>query len=328
MPELNVRDGAIIDPRLDAFKDEAARLRGQLSAVDGLADYMQQRIDALILPSDLVALQATLTAPVLSELVARQIFAVDSTAGPAAEHTAYDSYSFVGQARVSSYGGNIPLADANMKRDHQKIVPILTGYLLTIQDVRVARQNGTPIQSTKVAAARRFVAEVENDLIFNGSTLLGFQGVFAIAGGLSAAVTNGNWSLAATTGQQIVEDIRQIKSLMTANDGFTPQALALSSDDFDNLDKFLSTTSVRTAMEFIMANKWFPAGIFKSARITAGKLAVIDNRKEMIEMSVPLDITQYPPVAKNAFIGEIDVEERLGGLLIHQINSVAIGTGI
>lgn len=318
MSVIKTDSGVIYDEQMLALGDAA------INALQG-----QARTDSTILPNDLLALENELTLPREGELIVRQIFDIETGHGVHAETVGWDEISREGNARVQDYADDILMVDNKQTRKTRNIYPILTGFRITMQELRAARATGQNVQTDKAATARRFIANVENSLALNGDSTLNLEGLFNAAGATTVSAGISDWSDAGTTGALIIDDLRVVRNVVNGKDGIEARALVLSSEDYEHLHKFINTAgSTRTVLEFLLDNDWFPSGIFKSELVTAGKFAIIDNSREMMRLSLPLDITLHGPFATNPFTNVFGVEERFAGLLVKRPEAIAYGSGI
>ncbi len=311
----------IVDPNV--AHDDAVAAMQQSSSGDALGATQ----DEVIHPRDVIHIREQVVEPRLEDLTARRIFPPGEEADESDQVYLYEEVTREGSARIGGYHDDPPLVDEHVTPRHRIIYPILSGFTFDIDDVRAARDKGRPIRPRKANEARRFVAETENALAFNGHSDYGIEGMSNKTGRISNAVPNGNWSDSATTAADIYDDIRDVWGRQSQESGLTPQVLVVSDTDFPALQK-RSDNSDRTVMEMVQDAGMFPRGIFMDASLAAGSLFVLDNRPENMVLEIPRDIDATDPLQKGNWRWQVGVEERTTGLIVFHATAVAEGTGI
>ncbi len=295
------------------------------------------RSDALVYPSELEVYDNVLYEAKAAELLARQVFPLKTDDPEWAEVIGYDVLSRSGLAKVFNMLANdIPLVDVDITRHFQNVHSIVSGWQITLNELRADRGVGRSPDIQKANTARRFIAGQENTLSFTGDAGWGIEGLFSITGRREEAATGNfgggttHWSTATDTeGGVLISHIRQARARIQALDGYEAQCLILSSANYEVLvGTFMSNRYDLTAMGFLKQTGWFPGGIYASSTIPNDRLAVIDNRSDQMQLAIPMDLYRHDPYANGPFSTVVAVEERYGGLLVRFPLAISIVTGI
>lgn len=303
---------------------------------------MTVRIDnaqVMFRSTDLEAIDRTLYEPKYEELTARQILNVKTDVDPGAETYGYDVMTRSGVAKIlANNSDDIPLVDVDMTREHQRIYSIATGFRYSVQDQRAAAMTGRSLDTTKAGVARRAVAEKENRLAWIGDETYNIKGICNATGIQTENVptsAKGGTEWSGKTGEEILEDIRIIRALVTVLPGHGSTSnltLALPPEQYEILSRRFNQYDARTILEVIQSRKWF-GSIVRAPELrkvgtgSTDSFIVFDSSKEVIELLVPMDIYRHEPEWKFPN-WKIAVEERCGGCVIRYPMAIARGDGI
>lgn len=287
------------------------------------------KTDSLLREEDLRALDEEVYQKGHSELKARDIFNVKTDISAGAETVSYDKLEEMGEAKVTANGADdIPLVDADLERTDHGIVTIESGFKIGKQEARAAEEAGRAIDTIKAGTARRVVSKKENDVTFLGNEDRGIDGAVNAEGMLTYTVeTNEDDSSTEwedKTGMEIVKDLRKAKGKMNDLDGFEAQVLALAPAKYGELDKPLNKYNAQTVMSYLENDTdWFE-DIIEVNELSGADPddddsdvgLIIDNRRENIEMALPMDIDRQDPIKLANGDVQVNLEERFGGLII------------
>ena len=286
------------------------------------------RRDSLLREEDLNVLDEEIYQKGHSELKARDIFYVKTDISAGAETVSYDKLEEMGEAKVTANGADdIPLVDANLERTDHGIVTIESGFKIGKQEARAAQEAGRAIDTVKAGTARRVVSEKENNVTFLGNDARGIEGAVNATGMLTYTVetneADASTDWADKTGMEIVKDIRKAKGKMNDLEGFEAQVLGLAPSKYGELDKPLNQYNAQTVMSYLENDTdWFE-NIIEVNELSGADPddgsdvgMIIDNRRENIEMVLPMDIERDEPVKLSNGDIQVNLEERFGGLII------------
>lgn len=298
---------------------------------------MTFRNDALIRPEDLDALDSVLYEPKQEELTARNLVNVKSDIPEGAETYSYDVITRSGAAKILAPGADdIPLVDADLRRETVRIYSIAAGFRLYIQELRAAAMANRPIETTKAGIARKAVAEKENKLAWIGDAdynitgLVNAEGIQVVNVADNEGGTSTNWK--DKTGMEIIADLRSARNKVNKLPGHNADTLVLPPDQYELLEKNVNDYDTRTIRDYLKQVGWF-TNIERAKELegqgTGGtdSLLVFDSSPEVMELLVPMDITRHDEEYKFPYY-QIPVEERCGGVVVRYPMAIVRGDGI
>lgn len=288
---------------------------------------------------DLEAIDTTLYEPKYEELTARQCFNLKTDIHPGAETYAYNVLTRSGVAKImGNVADDLPLVDADLKREFAKIYTIATGFTYTVQEMRAAQMTGTTVDATKAGVARRAVAEKENRISWIGDADYNIKGVVNAAGIQIENVAQnagGKTKWAEKTSDEIVEDIRKIRKKVTVLPGHGTSGnlcLCVPADQYEELNRRYSDYDARTIMQVVTEYKWFSminrvADLKGVGTAVTDSFLVMDASPEVMQLVIPMDLTRLDEEWKYPK-WTVPVEERCGGVLVRYPMAIARGDGI
>ncbi|WP_100523368.1 DUF2184 domain-containing protein [Mycobacteroides abscessus] len=288
---------------------------------------------------DLEAIDNTLYEPKYEELTARSVLDLKTDIPAGAETHGYNVLTRSGVAKIiGNNSDDLPLVDADLKREFQRIYTIAVGFTYSVQEMRAAQMTNTPVDATKAAVARRAIAEKENKLAWIGDKDYNIKGV-SNATGIQienvAAGVSGKTTWVDKTGEEIYEDIRKIRAKVTVLPGHGSSGnlyLLVPATQFEELNKRFSKEDARSILKVIQDNQWFSRivrvpDLKGVGTANSDSLIVLDASPEVIQLVVPMDITRLEEEWKYPK-WKIPVEERCGGVIIRYPMAIARGDGI
>jgi uncharacterized linocin/CFP29 family protein len=148
-------------------------------------------------------------------LVGRRFLDVAGPFGAGIQDIDYQVFGPIGDAVISLLGEEDAHPIQAISRVHEHIPMIYKDFVLYWRDLETARRLGTALDTGPAAAAAAYVAQKEDDLIFNGLPALGFQGLTSIHA--AHAVEAGEWSEAGSTFRAVAAAVQTLLA-----DGFYP----------------------------------------------------------------------------------------------------------
>jgi hypothetical protein len=288
---------------------------------------------------DLEAIDRTIYMPKAEELTARRLINVKSDIPAGAETYAYDVMTRSGVAKIlANNADDVPLVDVDMRREYQRIYSIATSFAYNVQELRSAQMTGQPIDATKAGVARRAVAEKENRLAWIGDADFGIQGLINATGiqttNVSQNVNGTSTKWKDKTGEEIVEDVRIVRALISVLPGHmtSPLTMAVPPTQYEMLNSRYNEFDSRTVLQVIQSYNWF-SSIDRAPELkgagTGGtdSLLIFDASREVMELLIPMDMTRHDPEWKFPR-WKFAVEERCGGVVIRYPMAIARGDGI
>ncbi len=168
-------------------------------------------------------------------------------------------------------------------RDKFLRVPILyKDFLLHWRDVEFATKLQAPLDGSRAVRAAHFVADREDQLIFNGEPRLGLEGLLNATG--RAQVARSDWNTYGTA----YNDIVQATETLLKHNHHRPFALALSAQDYALLVK---QRAGQFAPEIDGIFRLCDDGIFTSPMIPEGKSVLLSTGDQNFDIAVTEDLS-------------------------------------
>ena len=281
---------------------------------------MPNHITAMLEARDLEAIDKTVYEAPQEELVARSIFNIKTDVHPGAETYGYYVMTRTGAAKIIANGADdIPLVDTDLTRHHQPIYSIVDAITYTVQDIRQAQMTGQSVDTTKVAVARRAIAEKENSIIFVGDEKVNLKGVVNAEG---IQVENASKTFAASTPKEIVDLLRVAKGKITTIPGYRHASLdlLLPPKQYELLDQRYSEYDSRTVLEVLKGHGWFNSiepvsDLEKQGTSNTDCFIIMDTTPLTCEILITMDITRHQEEYAS-MKWKVPFEERCGGAVI------------
>lgn len=271
--------------------------------------------------NDLVQLEKVALMAPEGELVARQLFTIDSSIHPGAETVGYDVLTRMGSAKIIANGDTaLPLVDTDKERKFTTMHSLAAGAEFTAQEMRAAQMAGQNVETDKVSAARRAISELEDKLIFRGNTEHGIEGALNAEGILTTAADK---TIATSTPEEMLEMLRKARVSLTKQTGFSgaPLVLVLPQEQYEIMAaKRYSDYDARTVLQVVESYNWFkkivPTNAVRGGGEGGADAALIFNSApEVAKILLAFDITMLPQ-ENYATYTKLGLEERTGGLQI------------
>jgi hypothetical protein len=315
---------------------------------------METRFDAVLLrKEDLLAIENVLYEAKKEELVARQFLNVNTNFPPYAMEIGYDWFDVAGSAKILAAGASakdVPFVGEKGGRETMKVYSIATGIRYTKAERMAAQARNAlgkgpqiSLDTTRVATARRFVAEMENKLAFVGDASHNIKGILNHPGitaeDVAASGTGANdaakrlWANKAP--KLILKDLLAGKKKVEQGNIFKARVLILDSDHYNALLEPYSDYSPMTVLSWLQKEGAYFEKIVVTNSIAStvnglnvGCFVILDNAPEIVELAVPMDLTLGEPVYDLLGTSEQVVEERTAGCIIRHPAAIYVGKGI
>lgn len=163
-------------------------------------------------------------------LTGLQLVPVSTEVPEWAESFTYRTYDEVGMAKfISNYADDLPRVDVSGKEQTLKLKSMGDAYGYSLDEMRLANAMGTNLSERKGRVARRAIDQLVNRVALVGDDLHGFYG-FTNHPNLGETSVTGDWTLEATTGQQILDDLMAMYDAVQIQsyDNHTPDTLAVA----------------------------------------------------------------------------------------------------
>jgi uncharacterized linocin/CFP29 family protein len=196
------------------------------------------RDDAPLGESEWAAIDNVVVQAATRQLVARRFISAFGPLGAGLQDVIFDTFGGIDEAAVDMLGRGEAQAIEPLERRHQNLPMIYKDFVLFWRDIESARRIGLPLDVSAAAAASAFVAQKEDDLVFNGDPNLGIAGLMTVTG--RNKVETHNWDDAGGAFEDVVAAIQKL-----TNAGFFgPYAVAVSPRRFAQMHRVYANTGV------------------------------------------------------------------------------------
>ncbi len=142
----------------------------------------------------------------------RRLVPIDTSAHPFANQITWYTMDGVGQANFLATGGNdFPMVETEKNQYNVRVENLGVGYRWTEFELETAMMLNQNLRAERAEVVRRVVEEKLDDIVINGHSPLGWDGLMASSlitastAAMNAAANSTNW--ARKTGQEIANDI-------------------------------------------------------------------------------------------------------------------------
>jgi uncharacterized linocin/CFP29 family protein len=218
-------------------------------------------------------------------LVGRRFLDVVGPFGAGVQDIDYQVFGPIGDAVISLLGEEDAHPIQAITRVHEHIPMIYKDFVLYWRDLETARRLGTAIDTGPAAAAAAYVAQKEDDLIFNGLESLGFQGLTTTHA--AHAVEAGEWGEAGSAFRAVAAAVQTLLA-----DGFyPPYAVAVNPVAYAQMQRVYECSGV---LEVEHVRELVQGGVFQTQAIRTMPGVVIALGPQNLDLAVAQDlITGY-----------------------------------
>ncbi len=307
---------------------------------------MKMITDSLITQEDLRQIESVLYREKEDELIGRKAFQSITEFTPGAEEIGFDSFSRQGSAKILAAGAgaaDVPMVDGDKVRHTQKVFTLANGFNIDrrrLKALEASNTNGKGPQindeTLKIETARRFMAELEDRIVFNGDADHGIDGVLTHTG-ISSEVSTSATAWASATPTQILADLREAKDQLENAGFFKARLLVISPTAWNVLQQPFSTETIITLAQWLQTQGSYFDQImtsrtmlnaFNGSTFSDDIFLVVDNDPENIQLALVEDMVLNEP--ERDFLGNLkfSVVEEFGGPMIRHPSAIAVRTGI
>jgi uncharacterized linocin/CFP29 family protein len=170
-------------------------------------------------------------------------------------------------------------------RNFMPVPLIFKDFWLYWRDIETSRNNGIPLDASAAAGAANFVAQAEDEFIFNGSEKLAFQGL--MNADWRSTVPMLNWDEQGAAFQNVVDATRKLIEA-----GFyEPYAMAVSPTLYSKMQRVYDATGV---LEIAQVRELVRAGVFQTPVLPENGAVVVSVGPQNFDIAIAQDlITAY-----------------------------------
>jgi hypothetical protein len=262
-------------------------------------------------------------------LKARTFFPLSTEGGSGAETISYYVYDMVGMAKIiSDYASDLPSVNVTAKKYTGHIKSGGTSYTYSLQEVRAAKQANAPLDQKRANAAKKALAQLEDDIAINGDAAHNLVGVlthpnvseYTVPAGASTETT---W--ADKTADEILADLNGFVSTIIENTKAdeAPNTLLLPHAQRQLIATKRLPDNTETVLSFFLRTNEYIKAVetwekLKGAGDGGADVALCyDRSPETAELRTPQDFEQLPPQEKGlAYL--VPCHQRIGGVAVYK----------
>jgi len=217
-------------------------------------------------------------------LIGRRFIPIFGPLGPGTESVQFGRFSARSRGSVS-LSGHSDAGPAIYDESFCQPLPMLYGdFVLYWRNIEWSRMMGAPLDTGAVTDAVVALAQLEDDLIFNGNADLGLEGIFNASGRNTIAL--GDWE----QGKRAFDDVVAAVSTLTDAGHTRPYVLVLSPKLFGLAHRIFDNTGV---LEIKQIKGVLGGGVYPSPAVK-DKAAVISLGAENMDLAIGQDmVTAY-----------------------------------
>lgn len=225
-------------------------------------------------------------------LIGRRFIDVFGPLGAGLQDVDYNVFGPLGEASISLLGEEDASPIQPLRRTHEHLPLVYKDFLLYWRDLETSRRLGTPLDTGAAAAASAFVAQKEDELIFNGNESFGFQGLLNATG--SHTVEAGDWTEAGSAFRTVAAAVQTLIA-----DGFyPPYAVIVNPVAYAQMQRVYECSGV---LEIEHVRQLVQDGVYQTPAIHTLPGVVVSLGPQNIDLAIAQDIiTAYlGPVGLN-----------------------------
>jgi len=214
-------------------------------------------------------------------LVGRRFIHIHGPLGAGVQAIPVSTYAAIDGGVIDFVGREQALVSPEVRR-FQALPLVYRDFLLHWRDIEASRQFGIPLELGAAMAAAAFVAQREDDLIFNGNVEIGFSGLLQAEG--RNTIPMGNWRDAGVGFNDVVAATQRLVSARF----FGPYALVLSPQLYAAINRIHDGTGV---LEIEQIAKLMADGVHQSPILPEPTAVVISSGPQNMDLVIALDLS-------------------------------------
>ena len=223
-------------------------------------------------------------------LVARRFLGVWGPLGAGIESIGVEQYGPDHDAEIELVGRTDPEPIVAEREIFLRVPIIYKDFVLHWRDVELSRKLGAPLDASRAVRAAHFVADREDQLLFNGEPRFHVEGLLNATG--RKVMKRSDWSTYGTAYRDIV---RASETLLDDNH-HRPFALAVSAKDYARL---VQQREGQFVPEIDPILRLCDDGVYTSPAIPEGRAVLLSTGDQNVDIAVTEDLTV-------AYLGERD----------------------
>jgi uncharacterized linocin/CFP29 family protein len=218
-------------------------------------------------------------------LVGRRILSILGPLGAGVYCIPYSVFSGKLQAGVDMIGEKDDLVIAADRRATINLPILYKDFKIIWRDVEADQHLGIPLDVSTAAVAASFVTSQEDNLIFNGNSELGHEGLFTASGRLTVPISG--WD---KSGNALADAVKAAGALSAAGH-YGPYAMVVSPVLFGSMVRVYGNTGI---LELDQVKALMGGGVHYSNVISGKKAVVVSLGLENLSLAIGQDmVTGY-----------------------------------
>jgi len=241
-------------------------------------------------PEQLQFLQQEVVREATRTLAARRFLGIYGPLGAGIESVALEEYGPDRDAEIELEGKHDPDPIVAVREKYVRIPILYKDFIVHWRDVELSRKLGAPLDASRAIRAAHFVADREDQLLFNGEPRFGIEGLLNCSG--RNHLDRGDWGKYG----QAYRDVVRASEILLAQNHHRPFALAVTPHDYAQL---VQQRAGEFAPEIDAIARLCDDGVFTSPAIPEGNAVMLSTGDQNVDIAVTEDLTI-------AYLGERD----------------------
>jgi uncharacterized linocin/CFP29 family protein len=223
-------------------------------------------------------------------LVARRFLGIYGPLGGGIESVALEEYGPDRDAEIELVGKHDPDPIVAVRERYVRVPIIYKDFVLHWRDVELSKKLDAPLDASRAIRAAHFVADREDQFLFNGEPRFGSEGLVNCSG--RSHVKRGDWSKYG----QAYRDVVRASEILLEHNHHRPFALAVSATDYARL---VQQREGQFAPEMDAILRLCDDGVYTTPAIPDGKAVMLSTGDQNVDIAVTEDLSI-------SFLGERD----------------------
>ncbi|MCA8925588.1 MAG: bacteriocin family protein [Planctomycetes bacterium] len=243
-------------------------------------------------PEQFAHVQAEVVREARRTLVARRFIGLFGPLGAGIESVSLERFGPDKNAELDLIGREDPDPIVPLEETYIRIPILFKDFVMHWRDVELSQKLGAPLDASRAIRAAHFVADREDELIFNGDEGRQISGLLNAEG--RNTIKRGDW------GQygQAYQDVVAATELLLEHNHHRPFALAVSARDYARL---VRQREGQFAPELDAILRLCDDGVYTSPAIPDGKSVLVSTGDQNFDIALAEDLSI-------AFLGERDMD--------------------
>lgn len=235
-------------------------------------------------------MQAEVVREARRTLVARRFIGIFGPLGAGIESVSLERYGPDKDAELDLIGRADPDPILPLHETYVRIPILFKDFVIHWRDVELSRKLGAPLDASRAIRAAHFVADREDELLFNGDEGYEISGLLNAEG--RNTVKRGDWSKYG----QAYQDVVAATELLLEHNHHRPFALAVSPRDYARL---VRQREGEFAPELDAILRLCDDGVYTSPAVPDGKSVLVSTGDQNFDIAIAEDLSV-------SFLGERD----------------------